>query len=107
MADFLAEPLATIALCWRLERRDGVALGFTTHDRHFMLNGEFVEAFVKSFDEHRIKVLWQTKRNQCRPGSSSHGGSIAQAPGQSFTTHFFRFSGVQKMRSLNHRIGFE
>jgi len=33
MADFLDRELATIALCWRLERRDGVALGFTTHDR--------------------------------------------------------------------------
>jgi uncharacterized phage protein (TIGR02218 family) len=25
--------LTTVAFCWRLERRDGVALGFTTHDR--------------------------------------------------------------------------
>lgn len=25
--------LTTIAFCWRVERRDGVALGFTTHDR--------------------------------------------------------------------------
>lgn len=39
MADFLAEPLATIALCWRLERRDGVALGFTTHDRDLVVEG--------------------------------------------------------------------
>ena len=33
MADFLKRELATIALCWRLARRDGVARGFTTHDR--------------------------------------------------------------------------
>ena len=33
MADFLDGDLLTVALCWRLERRDGVALGFTTHDR--------------------------------------------------------------------------
>ena len=39
MADFLAEPLATVALCWRLERRDGVALGFTTHDRDLVIDG--------------------------------------------------------------------
>lgn len=33
MPDFLERALLTIAFCWRLERRDGVALGFTTHDR--------------------------------------------------------------------------
>jgi uncharacterized phage protein (TIGR02218 family) len=26
-------------LCWRLERRDGVALGFTTHDRDLVIGG--------------------------------------------------------------------
>lgn len=30
---FIERPLTTVAVCWRLERRDGVALGFTTHDR--------------------------------------------------------------------------
>lgn len=39
MADFLKRELATIALCWRLERRDGVALGFTTHDRDLAIGG--------------------------------------------------------------------
>ncbi len=39
MADFLQRELATIALCWRLERRDGVALGFTTHDRDLEIGG--------------------------------------------------------------------
>jgi uncharacterized phage protein (TIGR02218 family) len=29
--------LTTIAFCWRLERRDGVALGFTTHDRDLII----------------------------------------------------------------------
>jgi uncharacterized phage protein (TIGR02218 family) len=28
----LAADLTTLAFCWRLERRDGVCLGFTTHD---------------------------------------------------------------------------
>ncbi len=37
--DALATELATIALCWRLERRDGVALGFTTHDRDLVIGG--------------------------------------------------------------------
>lgn len=39
MAHFLRRDLATVALCWRLERRDGVALGFTTHDRDLPING--------------------------------------------------------------------
>ena len=27
------DDLTTIAFCWRVERRDGVCLGFTSHDR--------------------------------------------------------------------------
>jgi uncharacterized phage protein (TIGR02218 family) len=39
MPDFLERDLATIALCWRLERGDGVTLGFTTHDRDLTISG--------------------------------------------------------------------
>ena len=39
MAAFLTRELTTIALCWRLERRDGVALGFTTHDCDLEIDG--------------------------------------------------------------------
>ena len=39
MTDFLQPDLTTIALCWRLERRDGAALGFTTHDRDLAIGG--------------------------------------------------------------------
>src|SRR5690349_19159454 len=39
MAEFLQPDLTTIALCWRLERRDGVALGFTGHDRDLVIEG--------------------------------------------------------------------
>jgi uncharacterized phage protein (TIGR02218 family) len=31
--------LTTIAFCWRLERRDGICLGFTTHDRDLVIGG--------------------------------------------------------------------
>ena len=31
--------LTTIAFCWRLERRDGVTLGFTSHDRDLVVEG--------------------------------------------------------------------
>lgn len=31
--------LTTIALCWRIERRDGVAIGLTDHDRDLTLDG--------------------------------------------------------------------
>jgi uncharacterized phage protein (TIGR02218 family) len=39
MQDFLEHDLITVAFCWRLERRDGVALGFTTHDRDLRRGG--------------------------------------------------------------------
>lgn len=31
--------LTTLAFCWRLERRDGVAIGFTSHDRDLSIGG--------------------------------------------------------------------
>lgn len=31
--------LTSLALCWRLVRRDGVGLGFTTHDRDLVIGG--------------------------------------------------------------------
>ena len=39
MTDFLHAPVTTLAFCWRLRRRDGVALGFTTHDRDLVIDG--------------------------------------------------------------------
>lgn len=32
-AEMLAQPLNTLAFCWRIERRDGVTIGLTSHDR--------------------------------------------------------------------------
>ena len=31
--------LTTVALCWRVERRDGVAIGLTAHDRDLAIDG--------------------------------------------------------------------
>lgn len=31
--------LTTLALCWRIERRDGVAIGLTDHDRDLVVDG--------------------------------------------------------------------
>lgn len=39
MTAFLHKDLLTTALCWRLERRDGVAIGFTSHDRDLEIAG--------------------------------------------------------------------
>lgn len=42
MVDFsaaLAPELTTLALCWRIVRSDGIALGFTTHDQPIWLDG--------------------------------------------------------------------
>lgn len=35
----LAEDLTHLALCWRLVRRDGVGLGFTSHDQPLLVDG--------------------------------------------------------------------
>jgi uncharacterized phage protein (TIGR02218 family) len=35
----IADDLTYLALCWRLVRRDGVALGFTSHDRDLRVGG--------------------------------------------------------------------
>lgn len=39
MPDWIAEDLTSLAFLWRLERRDGVALGFTSHDRDLVVDG--------------------------------------------------------------------
>lgn len=39
MTDWFAQPLTTLAFAWRVERRDGVTLGFTSHDRDFVVGG--------------------------------------------------------------------
>lgn len=36
---WLEAPLATIALCWRIERCDGVTIGLTAHDRDLTIDG--------------------------------------------------------------------
>ena len=35
----LTGELTTIALCWRIERRDGVTIGLTDHDRDLVIDG--------------------------------------------------------------------
>ncbi len=35
----LTGDLTTIALCWRIERRDGVTIGLTDHDRDLVIDG--------------------------------------------------------------------
>jgi uncharacterized phage protein (TIGR02218 family) len=39
MPSFLERALTTLAFCWRVERRDGVCLGFTSHDRDLEIGG--------------------------------------------------------------------
>lgn len=39
MADFLGAELTSLAFCWRVARRDGVCLGFTSHDRDLEIDG--------------------------------------------------------------------
>lgn len=37
--DWLSAPVVPLAWCWRIERRDGVTLGLTTHDRDLGIDG--------------------------------------------------------------------
>lgn len=39
MTPWLQPELTSIALCWRLDRRDGIAIGFTSHDRDLVIDG--------------------------------------------------------------------
>ncbi len=39
MPDWYAQPLTTLAFLWRVERADGIALGFTSHDRDLTRDG--------------------------------------------------------------------
>ncbi|HEX8481067.1 MAG TPA: DUF2163 domain-containing protein [Allosphingosinicella sp.] len=39
MPSFLSRELTSLAFCWRIERRDGVCLGFTGHDRDLVISG--------------------------------------------------------------------
>ncbi|UIJ45857.1 DUF2163 domain-containing protein [Sphingomonas cannabina] len=41
---WLDEPVTTLALCWRLERRDGVGIGLTAHDRDLVIDGNIYRA---------------------------------------------------------------
>ncbi|HEY0132072.1 MAG TPA: DUF2163 domain-containing protein [Allosphingosinicella sp.] len=39
MPSFLERELTALAFCWRVERRDGICLGFTSHDRDLVRSG--------------------------------------------------------------------
>jgi len=39
VGEILAQPLAALAFCWRLARRDGVTIGLTSHDRDLVVGG--------------------------------------------------------------------
>ena len=39
VGEMLGQPVNTLAFCWRIERRDGVTIGLTSHDRDLMVGG--------------------------------------------------------------------
>ncbi|QIG81560.1 DUF2163 domain-containing protein [Sphingosinithalassobacter tenebrarum] len=39
MADWLEGDLTSVTLCWRIDRRDGVTIGLTAHDRDLEIGG--------------------------------------------------------------------
>jgi uncharacterized phage protein (TIGR02218 family) len=42
--EVLSQELAALAFCWRLERRDGVTIGLTSHDRDLAIGGVLYRA---------------------------------------------------------------
>jgi len=44
LAARLAAGVTTLAFCWRLQRRDGVAMGFTSHDSALLVDGMIYHA---------------------------------------------------------------
>lgn len=44
LGERLTADLTYLAICWRVVRRDGVALGFTTHDRPLLVDGLHYES---------------------------------------------------------------
>lgn len=43
MSDWLADPVVPLAWCWRVQRSDGVTLGFTTHDAPLMVGDQLYD----------------------------------------------------------------
>lgn len=39
LAEHIQGEVTTLATCWRIKRRDGIVLGFTTHDRPLRIDG--------------------------------------------------------------------
>ena len=44
LAAHIAGEVTTLATCWRIKRRDGIVLGFTTHERPFRIDGVIYRA---------------------------------------------------------------
>lgn len=43
MSTWLADPLVPVAWCWRVQRSDGVILGFTTHDAPLLIDDQLYD----------------------------------------------------------------
>lgn len=41
---WLTGPVTSVAYGWRIERRDGVTMGFTSHDRDVAIDGVLLRA---------------------------------------------------------------
>src|SRR3546814_8084659 len=51
----LERELVGLAFCWRLDRRDGVSMGLTSHDRDLMVDGLIYRASPRS-EEHTSEL---------------------------------------------------
>lgn len=76
LADHLTGDLTTLALCWRLMRRDGIGLGFTAHDRDLLIDGELYRS-APSIDPSAIDAPESGRGALEIGGVLSHGAITA------------------------------
>src|SRR3546814_20987330 len=56
----LERELVGLAFCWRLDRRDGVSMGLTSHDRDLMVDGLISRASPGMLTDRKSVVMGQT-----------------------------------------------
>ena len=57
MPSFLERELTTLAFCWRVQRRDGICLGFTSHARDLDIDGLRYRAALESLEQLAMPAL--------------------------------------------------
>ena len=78
MGTILDGALTSLAFCWRLERSDGVALGFTSHDRDLTIGG-FVYRAAPGMAPSAIEIGDGFDADAMSIGGALSAGAITRA----------------------------